>query len=133
HFPVHLIILVANGYTFTKVGFILHHILHLENMLKKIFDEEKMEDTFSSITTTSLHGSNISEKVAWVLDGGMTTRALTPAPVKKVAKTATRESPDIGIAMEKEVAEEFMDLEMNLGEGQNSTFIGELEKNVLRE
>jgi hypothetical protein len=71
-------------------------------------------------------------RMASVLDAVMeTTRALTPAPVKKVAETATahtetkaghsmpaetkpvvtkeraeRQSPDIGIAMEKEVAEE---------------------------
>ena len=68
--------------------------------------------------------------MASILDAVMETRALTPAPVKKVAEAATahskteagpsvpaetkpavteerveQESPDIGIAMEKEVAE----------------------------
>jgi hypothetical protein len=70
-------------------------------------------------------------RMASVLDAVMETRALTPAPVKKVAEAATahteteagpsmlantkhaiteeraeQESPDIGIAMEKEVTEE---------------------------
>jgi hypothetical protein len=70
-------------------------------------------------------------RMARVLDDVMETRALTPAPVKKVAEAATahteteagpsmpaetkpaeteeraeQESPDIGIAMEKGVAEE---------------------------
>jgi hypothetical protein len=70
-------------------------------------------------------------RMASVLDAVMETRALTPAPVKKVVEAATahtetevgpsmpaetkptvneeraeQESPDIGIAMEKEVAEE---------------------------